>query len=219
MLRVLRPVSRCNRGDAFLYAQIRYILGGPGRGDAAPLLARPDGPATSQADGRRAAAALAGAALALTLPVVKGFWPVTIYHQFRSGAQLTERPEQVQKLELIPLGDTWPSLVSIHELWRTRVKDRDDLFALNRRNDQATGNESFLLLVSERSSRRLAGCVRPQGSRTATTYSVRSSIACCAGSPPLCPARGRLSAPHNAAGAERPGSRYLDQLHGNQLPV
>ena len=81
-----------------LYAQIRYFSAAQGAATLPlywlALMALPP-------PGRRMTSGAAlRVALALTLPVVKGFWPVTIYHRFRSGTQLTDRPEHVQKLDL-----------------------------------------------------------------------------------------------------------------------
>ncbi len=156
-----------------------------------------------------AAAALAGAALALTLPVVRGFWPATIYHELRSGIQLTERPEHVEKLDLIPLGDTWPSLVSIHELWQTRVPDRDDLFALNRRNDQATGNESFIYwYLNARAAAWPVAFDPGLADRDDLQREVVDRL--CAGSPPL--VQHVVAYPLHNASRDSHGSRDLDQF-------
>ena len=89
------------------------------------------------------------------------------------------------------------------------MKDRDDLFALNRRNDQATGNESFFYrYLNARAAAWPVAFDPGLADRDDLSLSVVDRL--CADSPPLCAARCRVSIRQRAA--RRHGSRYLDEL-------
>lgn len=92
---------------------------------------------------RLAPAAVAAAGVLVVLPVLEPYGD-TITDIDRAAA-LNEAPEQVPKLEGIPVGTgEWSSMAGIHALWRSAGLRGEPVLATNKRNDLSYANGAYL---------------------------------------------------------------------------